>query len=252
MKKILILLFSLCLLIGLMSVSVSAEEGMTVVYLEAGANGNGESENSPVGSLGKAVELLDKTQDCTIVVCGKFSQTGIFAYPEEFTGSITLTSVYGGIDYRNYGAEYECVGARFVCSGEYIFKDIDIRLSGKYMFVIANHNPFTVDTGVNIITENPATDGLGFGTAFGILGGYQSGQPELRGVKDPPPAEDETDINITVLSGSKICISAYSRQIDGAYYMGTANVTVGGDAEVGRLFLTPAAQPFSLLKIMPK
>jgi|GEM_PF-534307 len=248
MKKFLTLLFSLCLVFGLltaMSVVASAEEGMTVVYLETGANGDGSSSRSPVGSLGKAVDMLDKTQDCTIVICGKFTQTGIFAYPEEFTGSITLTSVYDGIDYRNYGAEYECVGARFICSGEYIFKDINILLSGKYMFVIANHNPFTLDTGVNITYADPASDGLGFGTAFGILGGYQSGQPELRGVKDPPPAESDADTNITVLSGSKICISAYSRQIDGAYYMGTANVTIGGDAQVGRLFLTPANKPYT-------
>ena len=81
------------------------------------------------------------------------------------------------------------------------------------MFVIANHNPFTLDTGVNIIADNPSTDGLGFGTAFGILGGYQSGQPKLRGVKDPPPSEDDSDTKITVLSGSYICISAYSRQV---------------------------------------
>lgn len=244
MKKLFYLFTTLALILTL-TVFAYAAGTETVVYLETDAVGDGSSDSSPVGSLGKAVELLDKSKDCTIVVCGNFVQSGIFTYPEEFDGSITITSVYDGIDYRKFGAVYDCVGARFVCTGEYIFKDIDIKLSGKYMFVIANHNPFTIDTGVTITATNSATDGLGFGTAFGILGGYQSGQPELRGVTDPPPAEDDADTNITVLSGSNICIAAYSRQIDGAYYMGTANITVGGDAKVGRVFLTPANKPYT-------
>lgn len=245
MKKLIYLFTVFALAASLAVFAFAADDGLTVVYLEAGATGDGLSADHPVGSLGKAVEMLDKSKDCTIVVCGKFSQTGIFSYPEKFSGSITLTSVYDGIDYRKFGAEYDCVGARFICSGEYIFKDINIILSGKYMFVIANHNPFTLDTGVTIVSKNAATDGLGFGTAFGILGGYQSGQPELRGVKDPPPAESNEDTNITVLSGEYICISAYSRQIDGAYYTGTANITIGGDAKVGRVFTAPANKPFT-------
>ncbi len=251
MKKIFCLLFALCLMAAALAISASADDGMTVVYLETGASGDGSTADRPVGSLGKAVELLDKTKDCTIVVCGKFSQTGTFAYPEEISGSITITSSYDGEDYRRHGAAYECVGARFVCSGEYIFKDIDIRLTGdspdngKYMFVIANHNPFTIGEGVTIESTHKDFDGLSFGSAFSILGGYQSGQPELRGVKDPPPAESEEEVNITVLSGSGICIGAYSRQIDGAYYMGKANITIGGTADVKRVFLTPANKPFT-------
>ena len=248
MKKLLhffMTLTALCGLIFSLCLFVSAEEGRTVVFLETGADGNGFSDDRPVGSLGRAVEILDKDEDCTIVICGKFSQTGNFTYPEEFTGSITITSVYDGVDYRKFGAEYDCVGARFVCTGEYVFKDIDIRLSGKYMFVIANHNPFTIDTGVNVIAEDPATDGLGFGTSLSILGGYQSGQPELRGIKDPPPFESDEDTNITVNSGAYICIGAYSRQIDGANYTGTANINIGGNADVKRVFLTPANKPFT-------
>ena len=244
MKK-LFYLFTALVLAFTLSVFALAAGTETVVYLETDATGDGSSADSPVGSLGKAVELLDKSKDGTIVICGNFVQSGIFTYPEEFDGSITITSVYGGVDYRNYGAAYDCVGARFVCTGEYIFKDIDIVLSGKYMFVIANHNPFTIGEGVTVTAKDAATDGLGFGTSLGILGGYQSGQPELRGEKDPPPAEDDTDTNITVLSGSNICICAYSRQIDGAYYTGNANVTIGGNAEVGRVFLTPANKPYT-------
>ena len=244
MKKILFLVLTLCFVFA-MSLVIFADEGMTVVFLETGANGDGTTDDRPVGSLGRAVELLDKSKDCTIVICGKFAQTGTFTYPESFDGSITITSVYNGMDYRDFGAEYECVGARFVCTGEYIFKDIDIRLSGKYMFVIANHHPFTIDTGVNVIANDPATDGLGFSTALGILGGYQSGQPELRGVKDPPPADSDKDTSITVNSGAYICISAYSRQVDGANYTGTANINIGGNANVGRVFLTPANKPYT-------
>ena len=118
-------------------------------------------------------------------------------------------------------------------------------LSGKYMFVIANHNPFTIGEGVTVTAQNPATDGATFGSALSILGGYQSGQPELRGVKDAPPAESDEDTSITVLSGEKICIGAYSRLIDCAYYTGSANVTVGGNAVVEKMFIAPANKPFT-------
>ncbi len=245
MKKVIYFLMLASLICALLLVCVNAEEGLTVVYLETGATGDGTSDNSPVGSLGKAVEILDKTKDCTIVVCGRFEQTSNFAYPETFDGSITITSVYDGMDYRKYGAVYECIGARFTCSGEFIFDDIDILITGKYMFVIANHYPFTLGEGVTVKSTNAGFDGKTFGTSFSILGGYQSGQPILRGSKDMPPAENSLDTNITVLGGTNINIGAYSRLIDGASYLGTANITIGGNAHVSRLYLTPCNKPFT-------
>ncbi|MBE6679086.1 MAG: hypothetical protein E7598_01030 [Ruminococcaceae bacterium] len=244
MKKVLYFLM-LITLVCMFVICGSAEEGVTVVYLETGADGNGLSDNSPVGSLGKAVELLDKTKDCTIVVCGRFEQAANFAYPETFDGKIKITSVHDGMDYRKYGAVYECIGARFVCSGEFVFDDIDIVITGKYMFVIANHYPFTLGEGVTVKSTNAGFDGKTFGTSFSILGNYQSGQPKLRGSKDAPEAENSLDTNITVLGGSNINIGAYSRLIDGASYLGTANVTIGGNAHVSRLYLTPCNKPFT-------
>lgn len=248
MKKFLhflMLITIICTFTAAMLVCASAEGELTVVYLETGADGDGTSDNSPVGSLGKAVELLDKTKDCTIVVCGKFVQTSNFASAPEFDGSIKITSVYDGMDYRKYGAVYECVGARFILNGEYIFDDIDILISGIYMFVIANHYPFTLGEGVKMTSTNAGFDGKTFGTSFSILGGYQSGQPVVRGSKDMPEAENSLDTNITVLSGINVNIGAYSRLIDGASYLGTANITIGGNAHVSRLYLTPCNKPFT-------
>ncbi len=244
MKKILCFLMLMTFVCAL-AFCISASEGVSVVYLETGAEGDGLSDNSPVGSLGKAVEMLDKSKDCTIVVCGRFEQSANFAYPETFDGSIKITSVYDGMDYRKYGAVYECVGARFICSGEFIFDDIDILITGKYMFVIANHYPFTLGEGVTVKSNNPGFDGKTFGTSFSILGNYQSGQPKLRGSKDNPEAENSLDTNITVLGGTNINIGAYSRLIDGASYLGTANITIGGNAHVSRLYLTPCNKPFT-------
>ncbi len=244
MKKFLCFLM-LITIICAFAVCASATEAPTVVYLETGADGDGLTDNSPVGSLGKAVEMLDKTKDCTIVICGKFVQSSNFAYSETFDGSITITSVYDGMDYRKYGAVYECVGARFTLSGEFIFDDIDILISGKYMFVIANHYPFTLGEGVTVKSTNAGFDGKTFGTSLSILGGYQSGQPVLRGSKDMPEAENSLDTNITVLGGININIGAYSRLIDGASYLGTANITIGGNAHVSRLYLTPCNKPFT-------
>ena len=245
MKKVLYFLM-LSIIIATLAIGACAEESsLTVVYLESGATGDGTTDYNPVGSLGKAVELLDKSKDCTIVVCGKFEQTSNFAYPTAFDGSITITSVYNGMDYRKTGAVYECVGARFICSGEYIFDDINISITGKYMFVIANHYPFTLGEGVVVESTNAGFDGKTFGTSLSILGGYQSGQPVIRGSKDMPEAENSRDTNITVLGGKNINIGAYSRLIDGAAYLGTANIVVGGNAHVSRMYLTPCNKPFT-------
>ena len=73
---------------------------------------------------------------------------------------------------------------------------------------------------------------------FSISGGSQAGQPVI--VDGEPPVDtNELDVNITVKSGYNICIGAYSRGIAGVNYTGTANITVGGDAVVSKLYLTP-------------
>ena len=108
-----------------------------------------------------AYDALDLSKDCTIVVCGEFTQAKSFNHTANFTGSVTLTSVYDGVDYRKNGAAIVSPGARFVCNGKTIFKDIDFRLTGKYYCVVAQHNPLVFDTGVTMTSTDAGFIGTG-------------------------------------------------------------------------------------------
>ena len=232
MKKHLFFTLTLLLLAAwMLSVPFYAEtdDGNTVVYLANGGSGDGTSADSPVGSLPDAYAALDLTKDCTVVICGEFTQTANFAYGKDYTGSVTLTSVYGGTDYRKTNnAVYEVNNKRFYLFGETTFERMNFNVTGDFMLTIAQHNKITVGEGVSI-TGSKLSGGT-VAKAFSILGGYQDGAST---------AANTLDTDITVLSGSKIYIVAFARGNKGApSYTGTAHIKIGGDAEVSTLHLT--------------
>ena len=225
-------------------VDTTPYENATVVYLASNGKGNGSNAASAVNSMSAALDCLDLGKDCTVVVCGNYIQNETFAYTETFDGTVTVTSSFGGVDYREGGATYTASAVRFVCSGKYIFRDIDFNLVGNFFYFVANHYPFTLDTGVGISGMSDGFNGGGFASAFSIAGGYQAGQPVVAGGEEPAP-DGNLDVNITVKSGSNICIGAYSRGIKGANYTGNATVNIGGDAVVSKLYFVPVNGSFT-------
>lgn len=216
----------------------------TVVYLASDGKGNGSAPDQATDTLSKALDCLDLSKDCTVVVSGYYLQDEAFVYTETFDGSVTITSVYDGVDYREKGAEYQPMAVRFVCSGEYVFRDLKLNLLGDFFFVIANHYPITVDTGVSVSSLSMNFDGSSFAKAFGILGGYQNGQPVIVD-GEQPPVETDAPVSITVKSGINFSIGAYSRQVDGAVNTGESVINIGGDAVVTRLYLAPCNKPYT-------
>lgn len=232
MKKHLFFTLTLLLLAVWMSslpFYAETDDGNTVVYLADGGKGDGSSAESPVGSLTKAYDTLDLTKDCTVVLVGKFTQSANFTRTASYTGSVTLTSVYGSTDYRKTNnAVYEVNNKRFYLFGETTFEHMDFNVTGDFMLTIAQHNKITVGEGVTI-TGSKLSGGT-VAKAFSILGGYQDGAST---------AANTLDTDITVLSGSKIYIVAFARGNKGApSYTGTAHIKIGGDAEVSTLHLT--------------
>lgn len=239
MKKRLALLFTaltvvLCA-VAIFTFTASADETSgekkTVVYLRDGGVGDGSSYENAVGFIEDAYAKLDLSKDCTVVVCDVFTQEWYFSYGQAYTGSVTITSCYDGYDYRTIGAEYAFQPARFVCWGETIFKNITFDALGTNLLIVGQHNPVTLAEGCKMTGSADMTGGS-IAAAFAILGGYQSGQ-------DDPPAESDADTNITVLSGSKINIVPFSRKIEGKY-TGTANIKIGGEAQVKVLHCSAA------------
>lgn len=228
MKKSLfafLLIFAL-LFTAFSAAPASAADKATVVYLKDDGKGDGSSPENAVSDLFDAYDALDLSKDCTVVVCGPFLQEFTFSYGEEYAGSVTFTSVYGGVDYRKSGAVYQAnqePACRFVCWGETTFEQIDIKALQNNIMIVGQHHPVTIGEGVDISGPAGLTGGS-IAKAFTVMGGYQNDQ-------DEPEEETNKDTSVTVLSGSKIYIVPFSRSILGVY-SGTAYVRVGGDADV--------------------
>ena len=213
-------------------------ENANVVYLGGTGAGDGSSPEKALNNLMAAYDALDLSKDCTIVVCGEFTQAKSFNHTSSFTGSVTLTSVYGGVDYRGSGAAIVTPGARFVCNGKTIFKDIDFRLTGKYYCIVAQHYPLVMDTGVTMSSTDAGFVGTSFANGFDIIGGYQAGQAIVYSGQNPPKASD-APVDITIRSGSHYVIAAYSRQVTEPAYGGDATIRISGDAQGGTLYFAP-------------
>ena len=199
---------------------------LEVVYMRDGGIGDGSTPRLACGSLADAYEALDLSKDCTIVICGSFTQSKAFNYGEAYTGSVTVTGVYGGVDYREENeAELHVGEVRFVCCGDTRFENIRIHATGKWWYLIASHNPLTMGEGIEVTGEYLV--GTTFSTSIAILGGYQAGVGN-------PPLTDNKDVNITLLSGDFYYVIPYNRGMAGTY-MGTANIYIGGDAVVATL-----------------
>ncbi len=202
-----------------------ALKNATVVYLKDAGDGNGSAADKALSSIDAAFASLDLSKDCTVVICGAYTLPHTFNYGKDYEGSVTFTSVYGGVDYRKAGASVSFKTGRFVCFGETVFKDMDFVCTGTNLLVIGQHNPVTVAEGVTI--SGGSLSGASVNRSFAILGGYQHRVGEY-------PYVDNRDTHITVLSGSYLYIIPYSRDMLGDY-MGTAYVTVGGNASLGVL-----------------
>ncbi len=240
MKKVLILL-STVLLLTLLTLAVGAAD---VVYLKNGGAGDGSSASSPVGSLEDAFAKLDLSGDCTVVLCGEFTQSATFLHTKKYDGTVTFTSVYDGVDYRKTaGAVYTPGPTRYVLTGATVFEDMDFYLQADYFLVIAAHNPLTIGEGVTMQSASKGFNGKAIASGFSILGGYQNGVEVTKKGATPPTVSDEP-VNITIKSGKNIVLVAYSRQIKEPAYSGKATITVEGDAHVGMLYFAPVNTTF--------
>ena len=244
MKKLgFLFLFSLLLLLCALPASAAGAE---VVYLKNGGTGDGSSPEQALGSMKDAYAALDLRKACTIVVCGEYTQSKTFQHSAAYVGSVTLTSVWDGVDYRKTaGAVYITGEFRYVCTGAVTVRDLDYHLTGKYYFIIAQHYPFVLDTGVRMASENAAFDGSSVANGFTILAGYQNGQSTVDGGKNPPTAVSKS-ASVTVRSGSHLVIAAFSRQIKNQKLTGTSTVTAEGNAQVDLLYYAPIGVTFDV------
>ena len=218
----------------------------TVVYLDSKGKGNGSTAESAIGTMKGALDALDLSKDCTVVVSGKYVLGETFQYTDFFDGSVTVTSVYDGVDYRENGAEIMASGVNFVCSGEYVFRNLDFHFMDKYFRILASHYPITMDTGLNFKMENSGMNGLRFGESVCILGGHYQGTPVLAGGEKPVDPIGGGVIDITIKSGSHYCIGVFSHSLENSVYPGNNVINISGDADVPTLWILPENAAFEV------
>ncbi len=238
MKKLIALILCALMLCAFVPFSVSAADGMTVAYVMDGGSGDGTSADKAFGNLQDAYNALDLSKDCTIVICGPYTQLAHFDPWIEYEGNLTITSVYGGVDYRaTANAEYIVNAAyRFFLYGDTKFDDINVRLKGNFFFFICQANELYIGEGFEAAFD-AGTDGSSFAKGLSVLAGFQNGA----GLNDTN-LETDKGTNVTILSAKYWVISAYNRQSVGNI-TGKANITLGGDADVNFMYFTSVNKP---------
>jgi len=203
----------------------AASAANNVIFLKDGGTGNGATAETPVGNIARAFIKLNLEMDATIVICGEYTQPSDFAHGSTFGGSVTFTSVYDGVDYRESGAKWQFDSTRFACYGDTKFENIELASLGGFFRIVGQHNDVTFGEGVTVTGDGLV--GSSLSNSVAILGGYEKGF----GIAS---TLDKKDVNITVLSGDYLYIVPFSHNMSGTY-LGRANVYIGGTADVYRL-----------------
>jgi len=190
----------------------------SVIFIADGGSGDGLTAASPLATLEEAYTYM-LTDGGTIVICGNLTMVK-YAAPAH-TNAITITSVYGSVDYRDDGARlYYPKSSAFTLGGETIFKDItlDFDING---LISAAYHPVTFDTGVTIHYDASENDEAG----LYLVGGYNTGAI-------PVNPDYTKSSSITLRSGNFGRVYGFSRYVGAQNQSGTANITLEGDAHV--------------------
>ena len=128
----------------------SAKDFAKTVYTKDGASGKGLSASDPA-SFTDAFEALASTGG-VVVLCGPLTITRETTLPQT-KGVVTLTSLDGGVDYRENGA-YILLGSTIGFNGDVIIKDINITVNAdttNFKF-----NSYNAEIGENVVITKPA------------------------------------------------------------------------------------------------
>ena len=218
MKKIIVVLSILIVAVTLLSFGVYADDPEAVVYVsDSGKNSNdGASADTPIASLTTAYQKV--ANGGTIVICGDKVVSTNFNTPIT-SGTVTITSNYGGVDYRQAGAEL-IFKYNMYLNGDTVFKDINIVVGASNKAIGCNSNKVVFDTGIVCTQAEDVT------TYLSIVGGSFDGS-STRG-------DDTLPTNITVNSGTWYTFRGANRASATSKTNGDVNITINGGTFNGR------------------
>ena len=119
-----------------------------VVFVSADGRGNGESPLKATSSLENAYSRIAKTGG-TIVISGKYEHRSSNKLVND--GKVTITSVYGGVDYAKENGAKILFYSNFNCGGDTEFCDITLASTKNFLGIVGNG--YKLHIGKNLYTR---------------------------------------------------------------------------------------------------
>ena len=137
-------------------------------------HGNGKMDGSAPENACPLAEGLGMTkyEGGTIVICGPITFDELYAFPSNYA-PITVTSVYGGIDYRKKGAKL-LLKDHVYLYGDYTFTGIRLSAAENDLYIFMQYNNVTFGDDVVCTLERVAT------TRIGLYCGYDAQSASYR------------------------------------------------------------------------
>lgn len=209
--------------------AVFAAEG-TTVYLADGGSGDGSSAESALGSLTDAYAAIGNAG--TIVISGEYTVAEAFISPAH-SGKVTITSVYGGVDYRNTADAAFVLQANYYCGGETVIDGIKVVNAGEYKGIFANYKKMTIGEDVvcaydeTVTTVYPSIVAGTYNYVSGVSGEVDiySGKWARIRLGNSSGSPKNTNVNLTIHGGECLELVYMS---GAASHSGNMTLTVNG------------------------
>ncbi len=229
-NRFLSILLALVMAFSVFPFAVAADEKTVFVSASKGSDSAEGSENLPFKTIDRALrELKDggtlvltdryEFKDPTVTV----SDVPVYNAPK-YDGNVTVTSVYGGKDWRQSGAELVFTQKTALSlGGNTVFDKITVSSAGEEVYFIANFKELSFGGGF-VSVNSSGTDKFLY-----AVGGYFAPQDMNMNAKLDP--------HITVNGGSFKRIIGFSMYTGkGTYtFSGTSYITVNG-GEIDRVY----------------
>ena len=139
-----------------------------VVYVSnfGKVDNDGKTADTSVNTLGLAVSMLRETGG-TVVVCGPL--TTKITYLVECADNVTITSVYGGVDYRETNSASILLEGNLTLASELTLENVTINTATAGKSINCGYNNFTVGEGVACTGTKDVSINVGYRIGSGAL-----------------------------------------------------------------------------------
>ena len=134
------------------TVPALSDSGVVFVHRDGAAEGKGETPETAINDLAKAVGLLRESGG-TIVVCGPVLVDYNMFLPDT-AKHITVTSVYNGVDYRATAAAKINMSRSVFLGGDFTFDSTELHMTANSVMFVCNYHNVTIGNDLKCTTAS--------------------------------------------------------------------------------------------------